>query len=241
MASTVCFSAEVSFAAAGVVGAVGLVGLRGVRRPGELVLGTLPLAFAVHQAAEGVTWTMLGDGAEICSGPSVRVWVVFAWVLVPLWLSLGLTLVEPDRRRRLLMGGLVGVGLLGAPLWLHLALDPRVVARVVPGPHLEYPMPDLSYAWLVAPYLLVALVPALRSSWPTLRLLGLAGVATLLLAVVIQMYAWPSLWCVAAAGLSVLLVVHLQRRDEPVTLSPGAPAAAPSAGRARSLPTADEP
>lgn len=205
-----CFGAEASFVAAAAVGAVGVAGLSQIREPRQLVLGSLPLAFAAHQAAEGITWTTLDStGLTTCSGPSVTAWVVFAWVLVPIWVALGVAFVEPDERRRTGMWWLVAAGILSAGVWLGQALSPEVVAQVR-GMHLEYPLPDPTVAWLIPIYLLVVLVPPLLSSHVWLRRLGAAGAASAVLALPVSLLAWPSLWCFAAALLSVLIVVHLR-------------------------------
>ena len=218
-----CFSAEASFVAAAAVGSVGVVGLRHIREPRELVLGTLPLAFAVHQAVEGVTWRQVDVGAVVCQGPNVTAWVIFAWAVVPVWLALGVTLCEPDARRRRAMGWIVAAGLVTAPVWLWQSLSPDVYAQLA-GAHLEYPLPDPDVGWLIPVYLLVTLVPPLLSTQPWLSRLGVAGVASAVLMVAVSTYAWPSLWCFAAALLSALIVAHLRA----VSPSPGAPPAEPS-------------
>lgn len=231
-----CLNAEASFAAASLVGAAGLVAISSVRDSRQLVLATLPLGFAVHQAAEAVTWRYLDSSTSgTCAGTSVTVWVVFAWALVPGWLSLGVSLVETDARRRRAMGWLVGLGLLLAPVWLWQALSPDVYARATGG-HLEYPLPEPEVGWLVPAYLLVALVPPLISSHVWLRRLGSAGVVSALITTGVSLYTWPSLWCLCAAALSVLVVAHLR------SVSPsGAPLAGPSSRPAGSTPTAGEP
>jgi len=204
-----CFNAEVSFAAAGVVGAVGLAGLRYVRRPSDLLLAGLPLAFAAHQLSEGITWRLLdADDALTCTGPSVRGWVLFAWVILPVWIPLAVSVAEPDASRRRPMLWLLGLALAAAPFWLGQALDPGVYAARADW-SLEYPLPDLGLGWLVLPYVLVTLVPPLRSSWPWLRALGVTGLVMALVALVANWLAWPSLWCFGAALVSVLVVAHL--------------------------------
>lgn len=231
-----CFSAEASFVAAAAVGSVGVVGLRSVRAPRELVVGTLPLAFAAHQLIEGVTWRQIDSGAVACQGPSVTAWAIFAWALVPVWIALGVALCEPDPHRRRVMGWITAAGLVTAPIWLWQALSPDVYARVT-GSHLEYPLPQPDVGWLIPVYLLVALVPPLLSTQPWLSRLGLAGVASAVLMVGVSTYAWPSLWCFAAALLSVLVVAHLRA----INPSPGAPPVEPSSQPAGSQRRGDAP
>lgn len=231
-----CFSAEASFVAAAAVGSVGVVGLRAVRQPRDLVLGTLPVAFAAHQAIEGLTWRALDAGAVICQGPSVTAWVIFAWALVPVWLALGVMLCEPDPDRRRAMGWFVAAGLVTAPVWLWQALSPDVFAQVTAS-HVEYPLPEPDVGWLIPVYLLVALVPPLLSTQMWLTRMGLAGVASAVLVLAVSTYTWPSLWCFCAALLSVLVVAHLRA----VSPSSDAPPAEPSSQPAGWQPRGDAP
>lgn len=212
-----CFGPEASFAAAAAVGAVGVAGLTQVREPRQLVLASLPLALAAHQVAEGITWTTLtSTGEATCSGISVTAWAVFAWALVPLWVALGVVLVEPVERRRASMWWLVGAGTLTAPVWLWQAVSPDVVARVR-GMHLEYPLPEPNVGWLIPIYLLVVLLPPLLSSHAWIRRLGVGGLVSAVIALLVSVLAWPSLWCFAAALLSLLIVAHL--RSDATTLN----------------------
>lgn len=51
-----CFSPEASFVAAGVLAPVGVASLRTVRHREQLIIGTLPMLFALHQLDEGIVW-----------------------------------------------------------------------------------------------------------------------------------------------------------------------------------------
>jgi hypothetical protein len=246
----VCINAEVSLASAIIVGAVGTAGLRYVQRPRELVLATLPLAFAVHQASEAVTWTLLEDaGTATCTGPSVRVWALFAWVLLPVWLAAGITLVEPEPDRRRAQARVTGLAVLAATGWSVQAAGSGVFAYDAGG-HLAYPLPATWGALLIGTYLVVVTVPGLLSSWPVLRLVGVGAAASCAISFSIAQPGWPSLWCMAAAFLSLLVVAHLRAvasQDAaaaedagPVSPSDGRPAV-PSAGPARSPRTAGGP
>jgi hypothetical protein len=235
----VCINAQVSLASALVVGAVGVSGLRYVRRPGDLVLATLPLAFAVHQAAEAVTWTLLGDAPTgVCAGPSVRLWVLFAWVALPVWLAAGITLAEPDPARRRVQAWLTALAAVAAVGWAVQALGPDVVAYDAGG-HVSYPLPASWGVLLIGTYLVVVVVPGLLSSWPLLRLVGAAAAVSCAVTFALARPGWPSLWCLAAAFVSMLVVAHLRGV---VGLSPSDERPAePSAGPGRSLQTVGGP
>src|SRR3954466_10413842 len=74
----VCFSAEADFVSGAVIGAIGIATLTKVDPPRELPLAVLPLAFALHQVAEGFVWRDVDAGAAHASGVAVYLYVAFA-------------------------------------------------------------------------------------------------------------------------------------------------------------------
>jgi Family of unknown function (DUF6629) len=204
-----CINAETSFSVALVAAAIGIAAVRSVREPRDWVLATLPLAFAVHQAAEGVTWLLLNSAARgTCTGPSVSVWTLFAYALVPLWLGGGVTLVEADRRRRRIMAAMLAAGAVALPWLLNTALAGSVHARAADA-HVQY-LTEPMAGWVMVAYGLALLGPPLLSTGPWLRLCGILGMASWLAARAISLPGLPSLWCMAAAALSVLVLLHLR-------------------------------
>ena len=66
-----CFSAEADFVSGAVIGAIGIATLTQVERPREIPLAILPLAFALHQIAEGFVWRDLDSGVPRSTGVPV--------------------------------------------------------------------------------------------------------------------------------------------------------------------------
>ena len=222
-----CFSAEASFAGAAVVGGVGLATLTKVRRPRELLYATLPMAFAVHQFLEGVTWVRLGDQPDaVLSDWPVRLWVIYAWALLPLWVPLGVWLLEPDARRRRWMLALVVVGAADLAYMATGAFEPDVAVRVI-SDNLDYVLPYRAPVLLAIPYILTTCVAPMLSSFRWVRAFGAANIVALSAAAWIQARDFSSIWCTFAAFLSVLVLLHFreQRRDEVRIGAPGAVAA----------------
>lgn len=208
-----CINAETSFSVALGAGVFGVAAVRSVREPRDWVLATLPLAFAVHQAAEGVTWLRLEAVHGPCTGASVSIWTLFAYALVPLWLGGGVTLVEADPRRRRVMAALVAAGAVVLPWLLNTALAGGVQARAA-GAHVQY-LTEPMTGWVVVAYGVALLGPPLLSTGPWLRILGILGMASWLAARAISMPGLPSLWCMAAAVLSALVLLHLRSAAHP--------------------------
>jgi Family of unknown function (DUF6629) len=221
----VCFSAEASFAGAAVVGGLGVATVAQVRSPRQIAYAALPLGFAAHQLAEGITWLRLdGHGATALHGWWVHFWVIYAWALLPLWLPLSIWLIEPDdtRRRRLLplvvLGGLMLVFMLAG------ALRTDIEVRVIDS-NLDYVLPFGRPVLLALPYVVTTCVSGLLSSFKWVRVFGAANLVALSLAALIKAADFSSLWCTFAAFLSVIILLHFREQRRLVR---GEPASAPT-------------
>lgn len=206
-----CFSPEASFVAAGVLTPLGVTALRSVRRRGELVVGALPLLFAGHQAIEGVVWLGLeGQASGGLLDAAIRAYLAFAQVLLPVLVPAGLLLYEPDpaRRRRLLLFVLLGLLVSARLLWVITA---HPVGAEVAGHSIVYDT-DVHFGYAVAAgYLVATCTPALLSTNPLLRVLGLANLAAVGVAALVEYSAVTSVWCFHAALISALIAVALRR------------------------------
>ena len=107
-----CFSAEADFVSGALIGAIGVATLSQVEKPREIPLAALPAAFALHQFTEGFVWRDLDAdaGATHATGPAVFVYLVFAWILIPVVVPLAIMALEPPGRTRRRIGVFVGIG-----------------------------------------------------------------------------------------------------------------------------------
>ena len=207
-----CFSPEADFAAGAVITAVGVQTLRRVRTPRELVIGSLPLLFGLHQLVEGFVW--LGLRGQVSGGvgnAAKDVYIVYAHAVLPALVPLGFLLLEPDRHRARLLWPLVGLGaLLGSyMLW-------QVTAYPVGAQELAHCINYTTHTpndYLIAVlYVAVTCVPALLSSRPYLRWFGLLSLVGVLATAVVRVDELTSLWCVYVALVSVLIFEHFRRQ-----------------------------
>jgi len=106
-----CFSAPVSFAAAGLLGAIGAVSVRGAPSRRHVALAAIPLLFAAQQACEGAVWLALDRAPfHVASPPLARAFLFFALFVWPPYVPAALALVERERTRRVVLWALAGVG-----------------------------------------------------------------------------------------------------------------------------------
>jgi len=200
-----CFSAEADFVSGAVIGVIGVVTLTKVQKPRELALGILPLAFALHQIVEGFVWQSLSDPApHQGDGVAVYMYVVFAWVVLPILAPLAILLVERDRRRRNAMwifvafGSLAGVYLLGA------VMSNDITAHIAEHT-IQYGGAGGYADIATALYVIATCGAPLLSSYRQIRWFGVANIAAVAVIAAVQAEGLTSVWCAWAAVVSVLI------------------------------------
>jgi hypothetical protein len=203
----VCFSAEADFVSGAVIGAIGIATLTKVDRPRELPLAVLPLAFALHQVAEGFVWRDLDAGAARSSGTAVYLYVAFAWAILPVFAPFAIMLLEPPGWRRRVIGGFV---LLGAVAGLYLAaaiLRGDVSAHAVEHT-IQYGGAGRYAAVATGLYIVATCGAPLVSGFRAIVWFGVANVVAVCTFAVIQAEGLTSLWCTWAAVVSVFIYVQ---------------------------------
>ena len=90
-----CFSAEASFAASGVLAASSVAISRIPKERSSVPLSTFPAIFAAHQFIEGILW-LNHDGVlpDACKTGAVYAYVLIAYVLWPIFVPFAVYLTE---------------------------------------------------------------------------------------------------------------------------------------------------
>jgi hypothetical protein len=206
-----CLSPEVDFVAGTAIAAVGVATLTQVRRPRDLVIGALPLGFGLHQITEGFVWLGLRGQVSAGLGDAARdAYVIYAQAVLPMIVPLGFALLEPRRRRRLLVWPFALLGLLTGLFLLWQVTQWPILAEerahcVAYTTHTPYAIPSATA------YVLAVCAPALLSSRRYLRWFGVVNVLGLAFAATMQEEEFTSVWCLYAAVMSVLILVHFRR------------------------------
>ena len=226
-----CFSAEADFVSGAVIGAIGIATLAKVDRPRELPLASLPLAFALHQIAEGFVWRDLDSGAVHSTGVAVYLYVAFAWVVLPVLAPLSIMILEPRGRRRRAIGVLVVLGGM-AGAYLAAAIVRGDVSAHAVEHTLQYGGAGRFATVATGLYIVATCGAPLLSGFRAIVWFGVANVVAVAVFAVIQAEGLTSLWCTWAAVVSVLIYVQFtfwRRGDGRIDDEAGVPAISPSA------------
>ena len=224
-----CMSPAADFVAAGALAPIGAASLRTISRRDQLIIGALPMLFALHQFVEGFVW--LGVQGHISAGlrdAAIRIYLLFAQVLLPVLVPLGLLLHEPDRARRRWMVPLLVLGVAVGLRLLWIVSTHSVGAQSLD--HVITYTTDMHFGYVEAiAYVAATCAPAVLSTRRLLRWFGVANLAGLAAAAIVRYGAVTSVWCLYAAFVSSLILLHLRRPPGCEGRSPPLSACAPSA------------
>jgi hypothetical protein len=204
-----CFSAEASFAASGVLAASSVAISQIPKDRSSIPLSLFPAIFATHQFIEGILW-LNHDGVlpDTYQSVAVHAYALIAFVLWPIFVPFAAYLMEAERRRRILILICQAVGLwVGLTLLFSFFRHPLQVSVDCCSLSYRVEAPDL----LIAPYLVAVAIPFLASSRRSLVLFGVGITLSCAVAAASASAAtFPSVWCFFAAILSAGLYLHFR-------------------------------
>jgi len=203
-----CFSAPASFIAGASLTTIGVVTTKNARTKKEWPLALVPILFGIQQSIEGVIWLVLGRDMNALLMGAAYSYLVFAYVIWPIWIPIAIIMIEPDRHRRhwLIVISLIGVAT-GSYLLYLISATPINVAIVNQSMSygLVYPYQNL----LILGYFLATCASGLFSSHRLINIFGLMVALTGIAAYNFYLTSFISVWCFFATIVSVLIYVYL--------------------------------
>ncbi len=206
-----CFSAQASFAASGVLTIIGGLSLKKVKRPNMYPFAVVPLLFAVQQAFEGVVWvTALDPAYATINRLAMYGFLFFAFFFWPVWIPYALINIETNTKRRNILYGLLGIGF-GISSALVWAVIQHGVAAEIVCSHIKYAVeiPNTFHEWGVWVYTLATIAPFFVSSKRLAWIFGLLLLASMLITAHAYTAYFTSVWCFFAALLSMALYRYI--------------------------------
>ncbi|MDO8390160.1 MAG: hypothetical protein Q7V57_06700 [Actinomycetota bacterium] len=206
-----CFSAQADLVGGAVVSAIGidvLLHVRGRRR--YLPLAALPLLLGLHQIDEAfVWWGLQGHVSAGLGRLATWLYLLFAFVVLPIYVPAALMCIERVRRRRMAMIPLVVLGAVVSAILLAAMIRGPVVAELR-HLHLGY-RTDLHAGWLVVMLYVAATCGALiLSGFPDVAVFGVVNLVAVAVLSRLTLDGFASLWCGWAAICSGAFAVHLR-------------------------------
>jgi hypothetical protein len=202
-----CFSATASFGSGVVLAVIGVVTLKITRKPSHLVFAFIPLLFAIQQISEGFVWLTLQNVAYArWQSIPIHIFMVFAHIVWPLWISLAALLFEQGGTRKKVLSVLFALAILLSGSEVYYMMQTTITAEIS-GHHVRYVFEYPPFYVILTDILygLVTIVPCFVSGVKKMWLLGVCFTASLIFSAWFYQAHLLSVWCFFAAILSIII------------------------------------
>jgi hypothetical protein len=204
---SMCFSAEASFAGGIIISGIGIITVREVHKPSQLVFAAIPLFFAVQQIVEGCLWlTLPGTDYLNIQRIATHSYLIMAQVLWPSLIPLSVLMMEENKKRKILLQIILGLGMTLSFYYAFCLLSFHVKPEIT-GYHIRYStdFPDSLAIVAFIVYLFVTITPLFVSGIKRTHLLGILMFLSCLITAVFFTQYLISVWCFFAALISVVI------------------------------------
>jgi hypothetical protein len=207
----VCFSAQADLIGGAVIGLIGVdVVLNVHQRRDHFAFAALPLLLAGHQLTEAfVWWGLQGHVSERIGNVATWLYLLFAFVVLPIYVPLAIRALEPPGRRRSVMNAFVVLGLCVSGALCAAMLRAPVTASLGQN-HLIYGIHLHAGPLIVAVYVAATCGSAILSGYRHVAVFGVVNLIAVALVARLAIEGFASLWCGWAAATSVAIAQHIR-------------------------------
>lgn len=136
-----CFSATASFIAAFVLLIIGIAAIKINKHPRFRLFSYIPLLFSIQQFSEGILWlTLENDSYHSIQSLVTYLFIIFALVIWPVFISLALLPIEKHKGRRNILKLFLILGTLCSLYFLYIIFTNDISASII-GNHIIYNLP----------------------------------------------------------------------------------------------------
>ncbi len=207
-----CFSASTSFIASAVLGGVGAVALDRAKTSSMKIFALTPMLFAIQQFIEGVVWMALsnpeGEFASMWLSKAVYAFLVFAWVVWPVFIPFFMIKLEQDPQRKKILKGLLINGVVIAIVLIYILANYNMSAQISDY-HIRYDRDfQTDWVWVFAVFYLASTVfPHFVSSVKKMWYLGVINLVSYVFSKIFFAGYLISVWCFFGAVSSIVVLV----------------------------------
>ena len=206
-----CFSAQADVVGGALVTAIGIDAYRNLRgRRSHLLLATLPVLLGVHQLVEAfVWWGVEGQVPHALGRLALWVYLLIAFVVLPVFVPFAVLVLEPTGRRRWQMAPFVALGV-GVSAVLAAAMLEAPISVEAQAYHLAYTV-ELSHGGIIVVLYVLSVCGALLfSGYRHIAVFGLVNFLCVAGLAWLTLDGFTSLWCAYAALSAGAIALHMR-------------------------------
>ena len=215
-----CFSAEADLVGGVLLSAIGFDAARHVhRRHDHLALAALPLLLGAHQLDETfVWWGLQGHVGAGVGHVATWIYLLFAFVVLPIYVPVAVLALEPAGRRRSIIAGFAALGALVSSVLLAAMLSGPVTATLGHH-HISYGIGLPAGFVVTTAYVVATCGPMVFSGYHRLFLFGVVNLVAVAVLARLAVTGFTSLWRGWAAVTAAVIALHLRRGDAHVSVA----------------------
>lgn len=199
-----CFSAPVSFIAGAALVATGVATTREAPK-NERMVAIVPFIFGVQQLMEGGLWLTLGSVPW--STFFTYGFLLFAYVIWPVYTPIAVLSIETSPIRRKILKGLIALGTIVSGYLLLNMFAHNVTSEITTKGSMMYAQTVTFWQAASVLYIFATCGSCLLSSRKFIRIFGVLLCLSLIAAGLLYLTSFGSVWCFFAAFLSLWLGV----------------------------------
>jgi len=218
-----CFSASASFGASAILAVAGIAALKKTETSSQIMFASIPIIFSILQFIEGFVWLTLthSNFSQLQSIPTT-IFLFVAQAVWPFWLPLSFLLIEKDKRRKMMLKALVGLGSLASLFLAYRVLFHPVSAAITPF-HIDYQLSFSyqQYSIIVSIfYFLATIIPPFIAGGKRMISLGLLNLTSFIITIIFFENYVISVWCYFAALISLEVFLAIKDLNAKPRLTP---------------------
>jgi hypothetical protein len=213
-----CFSANSSFAMAGMLIVIGTLALQKIKSLSQLPFSLIPYFFAIQQISEGLLWISLGANNFFSNQKTIiifsYVFLFFALFMWPIWIPFSIYSFEKNKIRKNLILLTLIVGIIVSLFLGYFMIANGVKAEII-SKHIFYDVrvPNIFNVDILF-YLIATVLPFFLSSIPLLWLFGIFALISLYITYYFYINFLISIWCFCAAFLSIFVYMIIKKSSK---------------------------
>jgi hypothetical protein len=220
----VCFSPQADVVGGVVITAIGIDAYRNLHgRSDHYLLATLPLLLGAHQLIEAfVWWGLEGHVPHSVGRLAVWLYLLIAFVVLPVFVPLSVLVLEPTRHRKWRMLPFVGLGAIVSAVLLAAMVSGPVEATAQPY-HIAYSIRLSNGGFIVVLYVIAICGALLFSGYRHVLIFGIANLVAVAIIARLTINGFASVWCGYAALSAGAIALHMRyakpHREKPYVLT----------------------